>query len=80
MGGVGGRCDTTPYRTRGNRHETSVIQRHTGREAIAPKLLLTVLAESFCYRNFAHMAESGMIPLFGLLKNEKADRKSKKNS
>lgn len=45
-----------------------VIQRHTGREAIATKLLLTVLAES------------GMIPLFGLLKNEKADRKSKKNS
>ncbi|MFW5602036.1 MAG: hypothetical protein ACOCN6_03420, partial [Prevotella sp.] len=68
VGGVGGRCDTTPYRTRGDRHETSVIQRHTGREAIATKLLLTVLAES------------GMIPLFGLLKNEKADRKSKKNS
>ena len=68
MGRVGGRCDTTPYRTRGDRHETSVIQRHTGREAIATKLLLTVLAES------------GMIPLFGLLKNEKADRKSKKNS
>ncbi|MFW5549155.1 MAG: hypothetical protein ACOCNY_02405 [Prevotella sp.] len=45
-----------------------VIQRHTGLEAIATKLLLTVLAES------------GMIPLFGLLKNEKADRKSKKNS
>ena len=52
MGGVGG----------------VVIQRHTGREAIATKLLLTVLAES------------GTIPLFGLLKNEKADRKSKKNS
>lgn len=68
MGGVGGRCDTTPYRTRGDRPGTSVIQRHTGREAIATKLLLTVLAES------------GMIPLFGLLKNEKADRKSKKNS
>lgn len=51
MGGVGG----------------VVIQRHTGREAIATKLLLTVLAES------------GIIPLFGLLKNEKADRKSKKN-
>lgn len=45
-----------------------VIQRHTGRETIATKLLVTVLAES------------GMIPLFGLLKNEKADRKSKKNS
>ncbi|MFW5565713.1 MAG: hypothetical protein ACOCN7_02880, partial [Prevotella sp.] len=65
---VGVLCYKPSSLPRGDRHETSVIQRHTGREAIATKLLLTVLAES------------GMIPLFGLLKNEKADRKSKKNS